>query len=69
MSKTPVRGGEEVVVALVRAGFVRVRQKGSHVILVRDEITVVVPTHAGKDLPIGTLKKIMKIGRLSVEDL
>ena len=68
MSKTPVRGGEEVVAALIHHGFVVMRQKGSHVILIREHITVVVPVHSNRDLPVGTLKQIMKITCLSAQD-
>lgn len=69
MSKLPVRGGEQVVEALIRIGFVVIRQRGSHVILSRGSALVVVPVHRGRDLPIGTLKQIMKAGGLKMEDL
>lgn len=69
MSKLPVRGGEQVVEALIRIGFAVIRQRGSHVILSRGSALVVVPVHRGRDLPIGTLKQIMKAGGLKMEDL
>ncbi|HEY9691022.1 MAG TPA: type II toxin-antitoxin system HicA family toxin [Oculatellaceae cyanobacterium] len=47
MSKLPVISGAECVKALEKICFVVVRQRGSHIILVREEpkITVSVPNH------------------------
>ena len=44
--------------ALERLGFVRVRQKGSHVVLRKDERGCVVPLH--DELATGTLRGILK---------
>ena len=69
MSKLP-RGmsGKEVVKALQRAGFYVKRQKGSHVVLRRDNpfAQVVVPDH--KSVDTGTLATILDGADLSVED-
>ncbi|ACO83851.1 type II toxin-antitoxin system HicA family toxin [Clostridium botulinum] len=35
-------------------------QRGSHVKLVKDNSTVIIPHHGSKDIPIGTLNKILK---------
>lgn len=45
MSKLPPLSWREVVKALARAGFQVVRQKGSHLILVKDEYVVPIPRH------------------------
>ena len=69
MSKLP-RGmsGKEVVKALQRAGFYIKRQKGSHIVLRRDNpfAQVVVPDHKSTDT--GTLATILDGADLSVED-
>ena len=55
--------------ALQRAGFVLTRQRGSHMILRRDEprARVVVPDH--KSVKPGTLHQILKAAGLSVDEL
>jgi len=60
--------GKEVVKALQRAGFYVKRQKGSHIVLRRDNpfAQVVVPDH--KSVDTGTLAKILDGADLSVED-
>jgi predicted RNA binding protein YcfA (HicA-like mRNA interferase family) len=45
LSKLPLLSWREVVKALGRAGFKIARQKGSHIILVKDERIVPVPRH------------------------
>ena len=62
--------GDQAVRALERLGFVRVRQRGSHVILKRStaegEIGCTVPLH--RELAIGTLRGILKQARVSVDE-
>lgn len=58
--------GSEAVRALKRLGFVQLRQSGSHLILRKDERTVVVPQH--KPLKPGTLKGIIEQAGLSLEE-
>ena len=60
--------GKEVVKALQRAGFYTKRQKGSHIVLRRDNpfAQVVVPDHNSVDT--GTLASILDGADLSVED-
>ncbi len=69
MSKLP-RGlsGTQVVKALQRAGFYVKRQKGSHIVLRRDNpfAQVVLPDH--KSVDTGTLSNILDGADLSVED-
>ena len=69
MSKLP-RGlsGQQVRRALERAGFYLKRQRGSHMILRRDQpfAQVVVPDH--RSLDTGTLSKILDGAGLSVEE-
>ena len=70
MGKLPTGlSGRQVRTALERAGFVFRRQRGSHMILRRDEpyARVVVPDH--KQLRPGTLRKILHEAGLTVDDL
>lgn len=52
----------EVETILRRYGFELVSQKGSHRKWrsVDSNLQVIVPVHAGKDIPIGTLRNIFK---------
>lgn len=69
MAKLPTDlSGREVRRGLERAGFVFRRQRGSHMILRRDEpyARVVVPDH--KQIRVGTLRKILQEAGLSVQE-
>ncbi|HKA35057.1 MAG TPA: type II toxin-antitoxin system HicA family toxin [Candidatus Binatia bacterium] len=59
----------EVVRFLKRKGFLKKRQKGSHLILQhsRSGYRTVVPIHPG-DLPLGLLVKILKDAGFSLEE-
>lgn len=69
MSKLPSISGRECVALLQRHGFRVVRQRGSHMILRRDDpfAQVVVPDH--KELDRGTLRAIIRQAGLNPEDL
>ena len=79
MAKLPRVKASEVITALERLGFAKVRQKGSHVILKKKilineegidkyiEIGCVVPMHS-KDIAVGTLKNILSQAKVIVED-
>ena len=62
--------GEQVIRALERMGFQRVRQRGSHVVLKRQvagsEVGCVVPLH--KELATGTLLGILKQAGISSDE-
>ncbi|GAC1638078.1 MAG: type II toxin-antitoxin system HicA family toxin [Candidatus Acidiferrum sp.] len=70
MAKLPSVSGERVVRALKRAGFVELRQKGSHVSLEKRAADVVlktvVPMHP--TLAKGTLSDILKQANLTLEE-
>jgi predicted RNA binding protein YcfA (HicA-like mRNA interferase family) len=65
--KLPVLKPKEVVKVLLKVGFVKKRQTGSHLILAKNGKIVPVPIHA-KDLKKGVLKSIMKQSELTVKD-
>ena len=68
MALPPVLSGQEVVRALESFGWSVARQKGSHIILCRDEpfAEVVVPKH--KTLDKGTLRAIIRQVELEVDE-
>ena len=68
MNGLPRISGRECVRALIRAGFVLVRQHGSHMIMRRDDpfAQVVVPDHA--ELDRGTLRAIIRQAGLGVDE-
>ena len=67
----PVVTGLELVAALEKFGYVSRRQKGSHLHMYReaDGRRVTIPVHKGKDLPVGTLRGIMKDANVLPEEL
>jgi len=70
MQKLPRLSGKDVIKALSHQGFKSIRQKGSHVILVKEtsegKISTVVPLH--KEIDKGTLLEIIRQARLKKEE-
>ncbi|MBP8972911.1 MAG: type II toxin-antitoxin system HicA family toxin [Anaerolineae bacterium] len=68
MSKLPRISGRECVAALERAGFQFQRQRGSHMVLRREDppAVVIVPNH--KELDRGTLRAIVRHAGLSTDE-
>ena len=62
MQKLPRLSGKELIKILSKQGFIPTRQKGSHVIMVKEtherKITTVVPLH--KEIDRGTLLEIIR---------
>ncbi|MEM8963838.1 MAG: type II toxin-antitoxin system HicA family toxin [Acidobacteriota bacterium] len=69
MSKLPRLSGRQCVRALEKLGFHVKRQKGSHIVLRRDDpfAQTVVPDH--KELDRGTLRAILRQAQISVDEL
>jgi predicted RNA binding protein YcfA (HicA-like mRNA interferase family) len=69
MTKLPRLSGRELVVALGKLGFYVRRQRGSHIVLRRDDpfAQTVVPDH--RELDRGTLRAIIRQIGLSVDEL
>ena len=63
----PRISGDEAIRGLEKLGFVRVRQKGSHVILRRGSVGCVVPLH--RELKTGTLSGVLKQAGVTVDEL
>ena len=70
MQKLPRLSGHKTIKVLSKIGFVPKRQKGSHVILIKEtekgKIGCVVPLH--KELEIGTLAGILRQAKVSKEE-
>ncbi len=70
MTKLPVVSGEKAIKALSKAGFIVIRQRGSHVRLKKATfertINVTVPLHDVLDR--SALKSIIRIAELSVDE-
>ena len=70
MPKLPILKTKELLRILHKAGFVKWRQKGSHLSLYRkgDNKTVTVPVHFSKTIPKGTLRAIIREAGMTVEE-
>ena len=70
--KLPVVSGKEVLKALQKAGFETIRQKGSHIHLLREfgerRLHVTVPVHGNKDLNPFVLRSIIRQAGYSPEE-
>ena len=68
MSALPRISGRDAIRALSKAGFVVIRQSGSHIVIKRSEpfAQLVIPDH--KELDTGTLRAIIRQADISVSD-
>lgn len=56
--------GKQLLKLLEANGWKLDRINGSHHIIIKGNKTLVVPVHGKKDIPKGTLNKILKLGGL-----
>ena len=71
-ARLPRITGADLVRALKRAGWLEIRQSGSHVHLAhpdRPGVILTVAVHAGRIVPVGTLKAILSRAGLSADEL
>ena len=68
ISKLKLCSGTEAIDKLQKTGWRIARQKGSHVMLVKDGYlyTLAVPLH--KELGIGLLRKLLQQAQISIEE-
>ena len=69
MSALPLVSGREVVAALIKLGYEKDRQKGSHIVLrqtIEPHRRIVVPDH--KEVAKGTLRAIIRETGLTVDE-
>jgi len=71
MHRLPAISGKEAIFVLKKAGFIQIRQKGSHVSLQKTTpektYKVIVPMH--KELAKGTLLDVLRQSGLTKDDL
>jgi predicted RNA binding protein YcfA (HicA-like mRNA interferase family) len=67
MPKLPALKAAEIVRMLERAGFVRVRQTGSHLRLRRGNLAVTLPLHGG-DVPEMVVRSILRQAHLTADE-
>lgn len=62
--------GKDICLILSKNGFIKVRQKGSHVIMQKltEDSTITVPVPMHKEIRIGTLHSIIRQSELSKRD-
>lgn len=66
MPKLPRTSGAQIIRALEKLGFMRIRQSGSHVIMRRDAAGCVVPLHS--EVKTGTLAGLLRQAGVSHDD-
>jgi len=66
MPKLPCVSGTKVAKALERLGFVRERQRGSHLVMRRETDVCVVPLH--REVDQGTLRGVLRQAGVSPEE-
>jgi predicted RNA binding protein YcfA (HicA-like mRNA interferase family) len=70
VAKLPSVTGEELIAVLMKVGFSKVRQRGSHVRMKHeDDRIVTIPVHAGKNVGKGLLLKILRDADLTKDEL
>ncbi|MGD9217199.1 MAG: type II toxin-antitoxin system HicA family toxin [Desulfobacteraceae bacterium] len=66
MPELPRISGDEAIKVFIRLGFYQARQKGSHVVMRRQDKGCVIPRH--KELALGTLRSAIRQAGLTVEE-
>lgn len=66
MPELPRISGNEAVRVFKTLGFYQARQKGSHIVMRRDDKGCVIPRH--KQLAVGTLRSAIRQAGISVEE-
>lgn len=66
MPELPRISGDQAIKLFEKLGFKVVRQKGSHVVLRKEDRGCVIPVH--KELAIGTLRSAIKQAGVTVDD-
>lgn len=67
----PIVSGKRLLKALLKNGFIKVRQKGSHVFVKKLDSGrgTVIPVHSNEDLSKGLLKAILSDLDMSIHEL
>lgn len=68
MSKMPSLKAREILDILFKAGFEKLRTSGSHIRLGKGALRVTVPFHSNRNVPLGTLKSIIRQSGMSTDE-
>lgn len=70
MSKPPVISGKRLLKVLLKNGFVKIRQKGSHVFVENKDrsLGTVIPLHSNEDLGKGLFRSILNDLEITLEE-
>ena len=69
MSRLTLISAADLEKLIIKLGFVRIRQKGSHVFYRHaDGRTTTIPFHLGKDLPRPLLREILRELNISIDE-
>ncbi len=68
MPSLPVLSGQEVVRIFVALGWIVARQRGSHIVMIKEGqlATLSVPDH--KELARGTLRSLLRAANLTIDE-
>ena len=66
MPEIPLISGDEAIKIFKKLGFYEARQKGSHVVLRRENKGCVIPLH--KELALGTLRSAIKQAGITADE-
>ena len=66
MPEIPLSSGDEAIKIFKKLGFYEARQKGSHVVLRRENKGCVIPLH--KELALGTLRSAIKQAGITADE-
>ncbi len=66
MPELPRISGKEAIKIFIKLGFYIARQKGSHVVMRKDDKGCVIPKH--KALAVGTLKSAIRQAGITADD-
>ncbi len=68
-TRLPVVTGDQLLRAVIRAGWTKIRTKGSHVRLAKDDRFTTIAVHPARTIPPGTLKSILEDVGITADEL
>ena len=66
MPELPNISGDKAIQTFIKLGFYKARQKGSHVVMRKENKGCVIPRH--KELAVGTLRSAIRQAGITVND-
>ncbi|MHB8140267.1 MAG: type II toxin-antitoxin system HicA family toxin [Vulcanimicrobiaceae bacterium] len=68
-TRLPVVTGDQLLRAVMRAGWTKIRTKGSHVRLAKGDRFTTIAVHPARTIPPGTLKSILEDVSITADEL